>query len=69
MDINQFYNIDGKTKVIDRICATLGLLDTSRLKIVGIFKGSVVIKAQIDEPNNDEEDAKTHDNKAAAKGI
>lgn len=32
------------------MCAVLGIVDTSRLKIVGIYNGSVVIHAYIDEP-------------------
>lgn len=49
MDINDFFNNDGQTKFIDRMCAVLGIVDTSRLKIVGIYTGSVVIHAYIDE--------------------
>ena len=48
MDINNFFAIDGQTKFIDRMCAVLGIVDTSRLKIVGIYNGSVIIKAYID---------------------
>lgn len=50
MDINDFFIDDGQTKFIDRMCAILGIVDTSRLKIVGIYNGSVIIKAYIDEP-------------------
>ncbi len=52
MDINDFYANDGQTKFIDRVCAVLGIVDTSRLKIVGIYNGSVVIHAYIDEELN-----------------
>lgn len=52
MDINDFFSNDGKTKFIDRMCAVLGIVDTSRLKIVGIYNGSVIIKAYIDEQLN-----------------
>lgn len=48
MDINDFFANDGQTKFIDRMCAVLGIVDTSRLKIVGIYNGSVIIKAYID---------------------
>jgi hypothetical protein len=41
MDINDFYSNDGQTKFIDRMCALLNVVDTSRLKIVGIYNGSV----------------------------
>ena len=40
MPINQFFDIGGKTKFIDRMCAVLQIADTSRLKIVGVFRGS-----------------------------
>lgn len=49
MDINDFFNIDGETKFIDRMCALLNVTDTSRLKIVGVFTGSVVIRAYLEE--------------------
>lgn len=48
MDINNFYAMNGQTLFIDRMCAVLGILDTSRLKIVGIYNGSVTIHAYID---------------------
>ena len=48
MDINNFFAVDGQTKFIDRMCAVLGIVDTSRLKIVGIYNGSVTIVAYID---------------------
>ncbi len=41
MDINDFYSNNGQTKFIDRMCALLNVADTSRLKIVGIYNGSV----------------------------
>lgn len=50
MDINDFFSQDGETKFIDRMCAVLKITDTSRLKIVGIYNGSVTINAFIDEP-------------------
>ena len=49
MDINQFFNLDGITLFRDRMCAVLGINDTSRLKIVGVYKGSVDITAFIEE--------------------
>lgn len=50
MDINDFYDIDGETKFIDRMCALLGIDDTSRLKIVSIREGSVEITTFIEPP-------------------
>lgn len=61
MDINTFFSVDGQTKFIDRMCAVLGIADTSRLKIVSIFSGSVEIVAYIDERQ-----ATTTDNSTAA---
>lgn len=52
MDINDFFAQDGQTKFIDRMCAVLGIEDTSRLKIVGIYNGSVIVHAFIDEIRN-----------------
>lgn len=48
MDINDFFNIDGETKFVDRMCALLNVTDTSRLKIVGVFTGSVIIQAYLE---------------------
>ena len=41
MSIDQFYNNAGETKLVDRMCALLGITDQSRVKIVGIYTGSV----------------------------
>lgn len=41
MDINDFFNADGKTKFIDRMCAVLGITDISRVKVVSVYTGSV----------------------------
>ena len=48
MDIDEFYNIGGETLFIDRVCAMLNIVDTSRLKIVGIYNGSVTLVAFIE---------------------
>ena len=67
MDINDFYNLNGPTEFIDRMCALLGVVDTSRLKIVGIYNGSVTIVAFIDEESTtDAETASQNDNQAKA---
>ena len=57
MDINDFYSIGGETLFIDRMCAILDIEDTSRLKIVGIYQGSVEVKAYIEEQADDEENS------------
>lgn len=43
MDINDFYALDGKTLFIDKMVALLGIDDRSRVKVVGIYRGSVTI--------------------------
>ena len=48
MSIDQFYKNDGMTLFIDRICAVLGITDTSRVKVVGVFTGSVNIVSLIE---------------------
>ena len=46
------------------MCALLSIKDTSRLKIVGIYSGSVSIFAVIEEEAEPEETSKERDNKA-----
>ncbi len=41
MNIDDFFRDDGVTKFINRMCALLKINDTSRVKIVGIYTGSV----------------------------
>ena len=43
MDINTFYAMDGRTQFIDHMAALLGINDRSRIKVVGIYRGSVSI--------------------------
>lgn len=70
MDINDFYANDGQTKFIDRMCAVLGIVDTSRLKIVGIYNGSVRIQAYLDEQlNTTTGNATSNDNNAQKSRI
>ena len=40
MNINDFYNMNGTTVFLDRMAAILGITDTSRIKIVGVYEGS-----------------------------
>ena len=49
MSLEDFYGMDGKTKFIDRMAALLGLEDRSRIKIVGIYRGSVEVNSFVDE--------------------
>lgn len=43
MDINLFFNMNGTTIFIDRMLAILGINDTYRLKVVGVYNGSTNI--------------------------
>ncbi len=43
MGVDEFYALDGKTLFIDKMVALLGIDDRSRVKIVGIYRGSVTI--------------------------
>lgn len=43
MNIDDFYRMDGRTQFIDRIAALLNLQDRSRIKVVGVYRGSVII--------------------------
>lgn len=48
MNIDDFFRDDGVTKFINRMCALLNINDTSRVKIVGIYTGSVQVVSIID---------------------
>ena len=48
MDIDAFFAADGQTKFIDRMCAVLGITDYSRVKVVGIYRGSTLLRISID---------------------
>ena len=49
MDLKTFYEMDGVTKFIDRVCSLLNIQDYSRVKIVGVYEGSVVVDSFIEE--------------------
>lgn len=59
--------MNGQTLFIDRMCAVLGIMDTSRLKIVGIYNGSVTIQAFIDQLMNTTTANSTSNNNSAQK--
>lgn len=48
MNIDDFFRDDGVTKFINRMCALLSINDTSRVKIVGVYAGSVQLVSVID---------------------
>lgn len=66
MNISDFFSMDGKTKFIDRICSVLGIADTSRVKIVSIFKGSTGVVVFIEEPRSSTVDNSTQENDTAS---
>lgn len=40
MNINDFFSSSGPTRLVDRMCAILGIVDQSTVKIVGVYSGS-----------------------------
>ena len=50
MKINDFYRVDGKTRIIDRMCAIFGIKDQSRVKIVSIYTGSIKVTLMVNTP-------------------
>lgn len=47
MNINDFFNTGGPTRLVDRMCAIFHISDQSKVKIVGIYSGSVIVVVQI----------------------
>jgi hypothetical protein len=41
MNINDFFSSGGPTRLVDRMCAILQINDQSRVKIVGVYTGSI----------------------------
>jgi hypothetical protein len=56
MNINDFFSNNGQTLFIDRMCALLQINDTSRLKIVGVYNGSVTVISYIEAPQTSSTD-------------
>jgi hypothetical protein len=50
MSINDFFDKGGESNFIHRIAALLNITDYSRIKIVGVYSGSVIITTFVDEP-------------------
>ena len=48
--ISDFYNNKGVTLFIDKMCALLQIYDKSRVKVVGVYEGSVEVVAMIEPP-------------------
>lgn len=47
--VTDFFTTNGTAKFIDKMCQILGITDTSRLKIVGVYTGSTVVDFYIEE--------------------
>jgi len=47
--LGEFFNNNGTGKFIDKMCQILGITDTSRLKIVGVYTGSTIVDFYIEE--------------------
>ena len=48
MNINDFFKDDGVTKFVNRMCALLQITDFSRVKVVGVYAGSVLVTTFIE---------------------
>jgi hypothetical protein len=46
--VTDFFTNNGTGKFIDKMCAILGITDTSRLKIVGVYTGSTIVDFYIE---------------------
>ena len=50
MKIADFYKVDGKTRLVDRVCALFNIKDQSRVKVVSIFTGSIIVDIMYSAP-------------------
>jgi hypothetical protein len=51
MNINDFFNSNSSlTNFINSLCALLNIVDTSTVKVVGVYSGSVTLVAEITPP-------------------
>ena len=50
MNISDFYQANGQTRLIDRMCALFQISDQSRVKIVSIYTGSTSVTLMINSP-------------------
>ncbi len=48
VSIDDFFKSDGAAKFVNKMCALLRIKDMSRVKIVGVYTGSVQIVAIIE---------------------
>jgi hypothetical protein len=61
IDIDEFFNLDGPTKFIDRVAAVLGL-DLTRIRVVSVRRGSVIVETHIDIDHQEEPSNPTNTN-------
>lgn len=69
INIDDFFANDGKTLFIDRMCAMLKINDTSRLKVVGVYSGSVIVNSYLDDEAVPIEDSKSANQTSSAESI
>ena len=50
MKIADFYKVDGKTRLVDRVCALFQIKDQSRVKIVSVYTGSTIVTMMYSAP-------------------
>jgi len=59
-DVSSFFNSDSiLTNFINNLCALLNIKDTSRVKVVGVFSGSITITTAISPPTIGSNDTTT----------
>lgn len=47
MNVNDFFNNNVLSSFISNLCALIGITDTSRVKVVGVFTGSTIVQTVI----------------------
>jgi hypothetical protein len=48
VDINTFFSSNAISNFINNLCALLNIADTSRVKVVGVYSGSVIVNTVIE---------------------
>ena len=65
MDINAFWNTNGPTRLVDRVCALFGIADQSTVKIASIYTGSTEVTLLFVIPVPPEANSTSYDNEQA----
>lgn len=55
ISLADFFSNNGPTNFINRMAALLNITDTSRIKIVGVYSGSVIVNTMIEDEGNADE--------------